>query len=135
MTIHLKTGLLTFKSNNSVKETASRLIALFEEKDITLFAHIDHALGASKVDIELRPMEVIIFGNPATGSPLILAQPTIGIDLPQKALIWEDENNEIWLAFNAPTYLAERHDIDRCEQLIENLSTAFAQFAAHCTSN
>lgn len=130
----ITSGLLTFKSENSVTETSNRLIALFKEKDITLFAHINHSAGASKIYIDLRPTEVLIFGNPATGSPLMQDTQTIGIDLPQKALIWQDEDGAVWLAFNDPDYLKERHNLSDNQALLDNLSNAFKQFAQHATS-
>lgn len=134
MTQPLTQGLLTFKSPHSVQNTADRLVSFFESKDITVFARINHALGAAKVDLSLRPTEVIIFGNPKTGTPLIIAQQTAAIDLPQKSLIWEDDAGQVWLAFNDPHFISERHQLTGCETLTENLSNAFRQFAEHAVA-
>ena len=92
------------------KETADRLAAAMKECGITILARIDHAAAAAEVGMMLRPTEVLIFGNPRAGTPLMQAVQTIGIDLPLKALVWQDEGGRTWLAYNDPKWLAERHN-------------------------
>lgn len=97
-------------SNFDPKETMDRLAAAVTKRGITILARIDHAAAAAKVGMKLRPTEVIIFGNPKAGTPLMQAAQTIGIDLPLRALVWQDEVGKTWLAYNDPTWLAKRHN-------------------------
>ena len=106
-------GLITLASNHPVKATMDRLEAALRDKGITLFARIDHAAGAASVDMPLRPTELIIFGNPKAGTPLMQARQSIGIDLPLKMLGWQDAAGKVWLAYNDPAWLARRHGLDR----------------------
>lgn len=99
--VHADTGLVVMKSAHNVKETADRLESLLKDKDVNLVARVNHAQAAKKVGMDLRPTEVLIFGNPKAGTPLMQCAQTIGIDLPQKALIWEDEKAQVWLAPSA----------------------------------
>src|SRR5262249_20682577 len=93
-----------------------RLEAALKQKGIQVFARVDHAAGAKEVGIELRPTLLLIFGNPKAGTPLMQSNQTVGIDLPLKALIWEDADGKVWLTYNRPDYVAERHGIaDRTE--------------------
>ena len=102
-------GLVTVASNVGAKQTIDRLEAVLKAGGATIFARIDHAAGAASVNLPLRPTELLIFGNPKGGTPLMQAQQTIGIDLPLKALAWEDAAGKVWLSYNDPVWLAARH--------------------------
>jgi len=104
-------GLLSIRSRNAVKATVDRLEASLKAKGITVFARIDHAAGGAAVGMPLRPTELLLFGNPSAGTPLMQAEQTIGIDLPLKALVWEDESGSVWIAYNDPAWLAMRHGL------------------------
>ena len=106
------TGLITVKSPYSVQETAERLKQVLDEKGMTLFAHIPHSQSASEIGVALRPTELLIFGNPKVGSILMECQQTTAIDLPQKALILQTSDNEVWVIYNDPAYIANRHHIE-----------------------
>src|SRR6266540_4034025 len=107
-------GLIAVKSPHSVKETMDRLETLATQKGMTTFARIDHAAGAAKVGTKLRPTELLIFGNPQGGTPFMECSQTVGIDLPLKALVWQDEKGQVWLGYNEPSYLAARHGVASC---------------------
>ncbi|HTE84605.1 MAG TPA: DUF302 domain-containing protein [Dehalococcoidia bacterium] len=102
-------GLVTIATKFSVKETLDRLEADLKAKGITLFARIDHAAGATSVAMPLRPTELLIFGNPKAGTPLMQSNQTIGIDLPLKMLGWQDAEAKVWLTYDDPVWLAQRH--------------------------
>ena len=121
-------GLMAVKSPYSPKETMDRLESVLKEKGMTLFARIDHAAAAAKVGKQLRPTEVLIFGNPQGGTPFMECDQTVGIDLPQKALVWEDGSGQVWLGYNDPTYVAGRHGVPQCP-VVGNLKQALAGFA------
>jgi uncharacterized protein (DUF302 family) len=104
-------GLITIASNNSVVNTIDRLEADVKAKGMKVFALIDHAAGAKEADLALRPTQLLIFGNAKAGTPLMQASQTTGIDLPLKALAWEDANGKVWLSYNEPTWIASRHGI------------------------
>ena len=104
-------GLITIASNHSVKETLDRLEASLRGNGVTVFARIDHAAGAASADMTLPPTELIIFGQPKAGTPLMQAQQSIGIDLPLKMLAWQDANGKNWLAYNDIAWLAKRHGL------------------------
>ena len=126
-------GLVTVKSNHDVATTADNLERVLNEKGMTVFARIDHAKGANSVDIELRPTVVVIFGNPKVGSPLMQCQQSVAIDLPQKASIFKDAGSDIWLTYNDPAYLSERHGLEDCAPVLEKISGALANFAKAAT--
>jgi len=126
-------GLIKIKSAHSVKETADKLEAVLDAKGMNVFGRINHAAGAEKAGLTLKPTELVIFGNPKVGTPLMNCERTIAIDLPQKALIWEDDSGEVWLAYNDPAELAKRHDVQGCEAVIEKVTGALANFAAAAT--
>ena len=107
-------GLVIKASPYSVEETETRFTQILEARGLNLFATVDHAQNASGVDLELRPTRVVIFGNPRVGTPLMQCQQTIAIDLPQKVLIWEDDQGQVQLAYNDPQYLGGRHRLDGC---------------------
>lgn len=104
-------GLTTLASHYGPKETADRLEAEIRTRGMVVFARIDHAAGAAQAGLSLRPTEVLIFGNARAGTPLMQADQAIGIDLPLKALIWQDANGKVWLSYNEPSWLAKRHGL------------------------
>lgn len=105
-------GLIACVSKFGPKETMSRLAAAVTTRGISIMARIDHAAAAAAIGMELRPTEVLIFGNPQAGTPLMQAVQTVGIDLPLKALVWQDESGTTWLAYNDPQWFAQRHGVD-----------------------
>jgi uncharacterized protein (DUF302 family) len=104
-------GLTTVPSHYGAKETADRLEAEIRAKGMVVFARIDHAAGAAQAGLPLRPTEVLIFGNAKAGTPLMQAEQAIGIDLPLKALVWQDAGGKVWLSYNEPSWLARRHGV------------------------
>jgi uncharacterized protein (DUF302 family) len=104
-------GLMTIASGFSVKETLDRLASTVTSKGMTVFGRVDHGAGAAQVGMPLRPTELLIFGNAKGGTPLMQAKQTIGIDLPLKALAWEDADGKVWITSNDPTWLARRHGL------------------------
>ena len=121
-------GLIMMKSPMPPKATLDKFEALAKERGLIVFARIDHAAGAAKVGKSLRPTELLIFGNPQGGTPLMECAQTAGIDLPLKALTWEDAQGQSWLGFNDPVYLAKRHDAAACP-VVENLRKALMGLA------
>ena len=107
-------GLITVTSPHSAAQTMTRLEALVKERGLNVFARIDHAAGAAKVGKNLRPTELLIFGNPQGGTPLMECAQTAGIDLPLKALVWQDEAGKVQLSYNDPAFLATRHGAASC---------------------
>jgi uncharacterized protein (DUF302 family) len=118
--------MVTVPSTYTVEETAERLESVLHEKGMTIFNRIKHSDAAAKVGIELRKTELILFGNPKVGSPLMKCQQSVAIDLPQKALIWEDDNAKVWISYNDPRYLEKRHNIAGCEEVIAKIEKALA---------
>jgi uncharacterized protein (DUF302 family) len=104
-------NLVTKPSNYSVSETIDRIERAVTAKGMKIFARIDHGGEAKKVGLEMRPTELLIFGNPKGGTALMVARPTAAIDLPMKALAWEDKDGKVWLTYNSPELLHERHDV------------------------
>jgi uncharacterized protein (DUF302 family) len=119
-------GVVDVLSAFNVGETADRMEKILDEKGMTIFKRIKHSEGAAKVGIELRDTELIIFGNPKAGSPLMKCQQSVAIDLPQKALIWEDDKSNVWISYNDPNYLKTRHNISGCEEVISKIEKALA---------
>lgn len=128
-------GMITVKSAHDVKTTADRLEAKLKEKGMTVFGRVNHAAGAEKAGMELRPTELVIFGNPKVGTPLMKCAQSVAIDLPQKALIWEDAEGQVWLAYNDPQYLKSRHTIEGCDEIIGKVSGALGNFAKAATAS
>jgi uncharacterized protein (DUF302 family) len=122
-------GVVIVPSAFNVEETADRMESILKEKGMTIFNRIKHSEGAGKVGIELRYTELIIFGNPKVGSPLMKCQQSVAIDLPQKALIWEDDKDRVWISYNDPRYLEKRHNITGCEDVISKIEKALANIA------
>lgn len=121
-------GLVAVKSPHGAKATMDNLEELVKQRGLNVFARIDHAAGAAKVGKSLRPTEVLIFGNPQGGTPFMECAQSVGIDLPLKALVWEDAAAQVWLGYNDPTFLARRHGVAQCP-VVENLSKALAGLA------
>ena len=119
-------GVVDVQSTFNVEETADRMVNILNKKGMTIFNRIKHSESATKVGIELRKTELIIFGNPKVGSPLMACQQSVAIDLPQKALIWEDTNARVWISYNDPRYLEKRHNISGCEEAITKVAKALA---------
>jgi uncharacterized protein (DUF302 family) len=113
-------GLLQVASKYSVDETVKRLEALLGERGLQVFALIDHSGEAEKVGLKMRPTKVVIFGSPKGGTPVMVAAPTVAIDLPLKVLVAEDEEGKVWVSHNSPEYLAQRHGVP--EELIKNIA-------------
>ena len=126
-------GLITIKSAHDVKSTADRLESALKSKGMTVFIRINHSAGAEKVGKKLRPTEVVIFGNPKVGTPLMQCGQRVAVDLPQKALIWEDESGQVWLSYNDPKYLVKRHGIEGCDEVITKISGALGNFSKKAT--
>ena len=121
-------GLVAVKSPHSAADTMNRLEAKVKERGLNVFARIDHAGGAAKVGKTLRPTELLIFGNPQGGTPLMECAQSAGIDLPLKALVWEDAQGQSWLGYNDPAWLAQRHGAASCP-VVENLRKALSGLA------
>jgi uncharacterized protein (DUF302 family) len=117
-------GLIRISSQYSVEETVRRLGAAFAEKGLQVFAVVDHSWEAEKVGLKMRPTKVLIFGSPKAGTPLMVAAPSLAIDLPMKALVAEDAEGKAWVSYNTAAYLRERHGVP--EDLIRNLAGAGA---------
>jgi uncharacterized protein (DUF302 family) len=128
-------GLVTVRSSFGVHETANRLASVLEEKGMRIVARIDHTAGAASVGMTLRPTELLVFGNPAVGTPLMQCAQTVAIDLPQKMLIWEDESGMVSISYNDPGYLSTRHDIEGCKENIRKIAGALATFAQSAASD
>jgi uncharacterized protein (DUF302 family) len=126
MTPLLENGLVHLSSPHSVPETVERLESILRSKNLAIFARIDHSAEAAKVGLTMRPSQLILFGSPKSGTPLMVASPTLAIDLPLKALVWEDSEGKIWLTHNSPEYLKRRHQIPH--DLLKNISGAGALF-------
>jgi uncharacterized protein (DUF302 family) len=126
-------GLIAVKSPHSAKATMDRLETLAKEKGMMIFARIDHAAGAAKAGKKLRSTELLIFGNPQGGTPFMECNQTAGIDLPLKALVWEDASGQVWLGYNDPEFLARRHGVSQCP-VVENLRKTLAGFAQTAVS-
>jgi uncharacterized protein (DUF302 family) len=115
-------GITSQRSRHTVDETVDRLKGLLQAKGVTLFALIDHSGEAAKAGMEMRPTKLLIFGNPAAGTPVMLAAPSIAIDLPLKILVWEDGEGSVWLSWNSPEYLQRRHGLPA--ELVKNIGVA-----------
>ena len=125
-----KSGIVDVPSKHSVDETVDRVKNLLQSKGIALFCLIDHSGEAAKVGLKMPPTKLLIFGSPKAGTPLMLASPSIAIDLPLKILVWQDANGKAWLSYNSPEYLQERHHLP--QDLVQNIAVvgALAEKAA-----
>ncbi len=121
-------GLVTIKSPHSAKDTMDRLEKVVKERGLNVFARIDHAAGAAKIGKSLRATELLIFGNPQGGTPFMECAQSVGIDLPLKALVWEDASAQVWVGYNDPAFLARRHGAAQCAA-VPNLQKALGGLA------
>ena len=124
MTPDSGSGIITLPSQHSVDQTVERLQTLLRAKGVTLFALVDHSGEAAKVGMTLPPTKLVMFGNPKAGTPLMLAAPSVAIDLPLKLLVWEDAQGKVWLSYNSPAYLQQRHGVP--EALLPNIAVVEA---------
>jgi len=115
-----ESGIIHLASPYSVSETLRRLESLLQARGLAIFARIDHSGEAEKAGLKMRPTQLLIFGSPKQGTPLMVASPTLAIDLPLKALAWEDGSGKVWLSYNTPEYLKQRHNIP--DELLKNIS-------------
>jgi len=122
-------GVIAVKSPHEVGDTLDRLEMLVTEKGMTVFARIDHAAGAAKAGMALRPTQLLIFGNPKGGTLFMVCAQTVAIDLPLKMLAWQDEGGQVWLAYNDPVFLAIRHGAQDCP-VVHKIAEVLAKFAA-----
>ena len=122
-------GVIDVLSRYTVLETADRMERILKDKGMTIFNRIDHSDGAAKAGITLRATQLLIFGNPKVGSPLMKCRQSVAIDLPQKALIWQDKQDKVWITYNNPRYLEKRHSIAGCEPVLMKIEKALAGIA------
>jgi uncharacterized protein (DUF302 family) len=127
MSTNAQNGLIHLASQHTVEETMQRLETLLNERGITIFARVDHSGEAAKAGLDMRPTKLLIFGSPKGGTPLMRAAPTLAIDLPLKALFWQDAEGKVWLTYNDPQYLQQRHNFPG--GLLVNISGVSALFA------
>ena len=113
-------GIIDKLSHHSVGETVEKLKGILRTKEVTLFAMVDHSGEAEKVGMKMRPTKLLIFGSPKAGTPLMQAAPSVALDLPLKILVWEDGQGRVWVSYNSPTYLQERHGIP--PELVQNIA-------------
>lgn len=117
-------GMIDVPSPYSVPETMARLESILKDRGVTVFARVDHSGEAEKAGLTMRPTQLLIFGSPKGGTPVMVAAPRAAIDLPLKALAWEDERGRVWLSYNSPEYLQQRHGFPA--DLVKNLAAASA---------
>ena len=115
-------GMVHIRSHHSVQETVQRLESILRTHGLTIFCHVDHSGQAEKAGLKMRPTQLLIFGSAKAGTPLMVASPTLAIDLPLKALAWEDADGTVWLSYNGPEYLQQRHNVP--DDLIKNIAGA-----------
>jgi uncharacterized protein (DUF302 family) len=126
--------LRTLPSAHTAAETVERVKVLLSKQGIHLFAHIDHAAEAQKVGLRLRPTQVLIFGNPQAGTPLMQSRQTIGLDLPLRVLVWEDEAGKVWLTYHPLDFLAQLHDVADRREAVKALDAGLEALARAATS-
>jgi uncharacterized protein (DUF302 family) len=124
MTLNTGKGIIDTPSNHSVDQTVEKLKGILAAKGVALFALVDHSGEAEKVGLKMRPTKLLIFGSPKAGTPLMLATPSIAIDLPLKILVWEDAQGKAWVSYNSPAYLQERHGVPK--ELLQNIAVVEA---------
>lgn len=127
-------GTAEVRSSFDVEETADRLERILQEKGMTVFNRINHAAGAKAVGVDLRDTELLIFGNPKIGAPLMKCQQSIGLDLPMKALVWKAEDGTVFITYNTPVYLNKRHAVEGCDQVFEKVEKALGAFTNSAAS-
>ena len=121
-------GFASIESRNSVEAVVDKLKGILEAKGVTLFALVDHSGEAAKAGMTMPPTKLLIFGSPKAGTPLMLASPSIAIDLPLKILVWQDADGKVWVSYNEPQYLGQRHGVPA--DLLKNISVVEALAAA-----
>jgi len=126
-------GLTTIQSSFDPEQTMDRFEAEIKGRGMSVFARVNHSALATEAGLTLRPTELVLFGNPRGGTPLMQANQTIGIDLPLKALVWQDANGKTWLSYNDPAWLAKRHEIAGADRMLEAMSSTLAEMAAKAT--
>lgn len=127
-------GVSSVDSPFDVQTTLNKLTEALESKGMTIFGRIDHAANAEKAGLSLRPTQVLLFGNPKLGTPLMNCAQSVALDLPQKMLAWQDETGQTHLGWNDPAYLKVRHNIQGCDEVLETVSGALANFAKAATT-
>jgi uncharacterized protein (DUF302 family) len=120
MTLSRGNGIIDTPSNHSVDQTVERLKGILQAKGVNLFALVDHSGEAEKVGLKMPPTKLLIFGSPKAGTPVMLAAPSIAIDLPLKILVWEDTQGKVWVSYNGPAYLQARHGVP--QELLQNIA-------------
>lgn len=128
-------GLVARRSVHSVDETMNRLEQAVRARDLVVIARVDHAGAAQKAGLSLRPTQLLIFGHPRSGTPLMAHAQTVGIDLPLKALVWQDEQGQVWLGYNDPAWLAQRHGITEPTQVLQGIKAALEALAGSATGS
>jgi uncharacterized protein (DUF302 family) len=119
-----QSGIATIPSHHSVDQTVEKLETILQAKGVKLFVVVDHSGGAEEAGLHMRPTKLLIFGSPKAGTPLMIAAPSVAIDLPMKALVWEDTDGKVWISYNTPTYLQARHGVP--QELLQNISAVEA---------
>ena len=128
-------GLVSIPSRYSASETMERLLAALKKRDLNVFIRVDHAAGAASVGMPLRPTEVVLFGNPKSGTALMQDQQVAGIDLPLKALVWQDADGKVWLSYNAPDWIAARAGLsEKSAGAVAAMTKALAAIAEEATT-
>lgn len=128
-------SIIRLSSQHSVSKTADQFVTTIQEKGFNVFARVDHKANAEKVGMELRPTQVVIFGNPKVGTKLMQCSQEVAIDLPQKALIYEDKQGKTWIAYNNPMYLKDRHGMKGCDQVLAKINGVLNNMASQAASN
>ncbi|WP_019507623.1 DUF302 domain-containing protein [Pleurocapsa sp. PCC 7319] len=129
-TVISENGLKTKSSPYDVSETVYRLEQIINDKGLTLFTNVDHSVNAEKIGAELKPTQLLIFGNPKVGTPLMECSPTTAIDLPQKILVWQNEDEQTQITYNQPQYLKKRHGIHGCDEMLAKVSGVLKDITA-----
>jgi uncharacterized protein (DUF302 family) len=124
MASNADTGIVSLPSIHSVDQTVETLEKILQAKGVKLFALVDHSGEAERAGMQMQPTKLVIFGNPKAGTPLMIASPSIAIDLPLKILIWEDSNGKVWISYNSPTYLQARHNLP--QHFVQNIAVVEA---------
>jgi len=118
--MHSDSGIIDERSPHPVEQTVERVTAVLRAKGVTLFALVDHSAEAAKIGMKMPPTKLLILGNPKAGTPVMLAAPSVAIDLPLKILVWEDGQGRVWLSYNSPAYLQDRHGVP--DALLPNIA-------------
>jgi len=134
-TLMPENGLVSVQSRSPAPETVERLLSVLAKRKLTVFARVDHAAGAASVGLQLRPTELVIFGNPQGGTALMQDRQSAGIDLPLKALIWQDSDSKTWLTYNDPNWIAQRHSLGTSSApAVKAMAALLAAIAQEATS-